>query len=344
MPPADRAEPAPSAALAQPAAPATDERRTQLPWATASGRSEAMNYVCQRASERVQHGFQLAERGATYSARVEFVAAVQLIAEANDFEQSTRFYGKSLSAGLVALKEAADFAAAIPGHGEIDIVRMVGTHKTPVLKSEITEHYPPALAAQRYYAYAREHLAAAAVQEPCGSMALYGLAKLAIGNANDAAHRPLETTARAMTLFQAAYMVDAKNYRAANELGVMIAQNGDWRQARDLLLSSVNVSPQPATWHNLAVVYTRLGEQPLAAHAQQQAQALAQASPNPSAPAVQWLDPNTFAQSAPLADGLPLVAKPAATPQQAPAATEPAEVPSVARKGISEWLPWNIWR
>ena len=66
--------------------------------------------------------------------------------------------------------------------GEVDIARIVVTHKTPVLKDLDVERYTPMLAAQRYFTYAQEQLSFAAAREATGSMALFGLAKIVIAN------------------------------------------------------------------------------------------------------------------------------------------------------------------
>ena len=74
----------------------------------------------------------------------------------------------------------------------------------------------------------------------------------------------LEQTGQAIALFRAALIAGPQNYQAANELGVMLAENGQLELARDLLIRSVAVSPQVTTWKNLAVVHKRAGEGDLA--------------------------------------------------------------------------------
>jgi Flp pilus assembly protein TadD len=323
------------------------ERRTQLPWAQTGPRSAAMDVVAQRAQRHVDHAFQMAERGATYTARSEFIKALQLIAAATDMSQNTRMYSKALAAGLAALKEAGDFTRPATAQSDNDLARIVSGHRTTILKDGPLDLVSTTLAAQRYYTFAREQLALAANQEPSGSMALFGMAKLALGSASDGAGRSFEAVGRGMALYQAALMADCKNYRAGNELGVLLAENGDLQQAREVLIHSVTVSSQLATWQNLSVVHARLGERQLADRAAQHARTLAQASPSTSGPNVQWLDSESFNRSAPLADGLPLVATPNA-PAAAPAATaadSPKEPVNVAtKKSVTDWLPWNIRR
>lgn len=331
--------------------PAVDAppERTTLPWAVKAPRTSEMVAVMRRASERVHHGFQLAQRGAFYSAKTDFIAALQLVASANDAQRSTRFYGRALVAGLDAMKEAGDFSRHNPREPEIDVARIVAGHKTTVLKNIDTQDMSPVQAAGRYYSYAQEQLTAAAAQELSASMALYGLGKIAL--ATDDARRTLqiERTAQAMTLYQASLMTSPQNFRSANELGVLLAENGNYERARDMLVRSATQAPHAVTLNNLSVVHARLGQAQLAESARQRADELAAAGQLGNAPAVKWIGTEEFARSIPPSDALtPLAAPPrtvaSSTPApaappvaaQAPVEAKPAE--NVARKG-SDWLP-----
>ncbi|MBI3837948.1 MAG: tetratricopeptide repeat protein [Planctomycetia bacterium] len=316
--------------------------RSDLPWAHVDPRTPEMMAVAARADQRVQRGFQLAGRGAFYSARAEFVAAIQLIAQANDAQQNTRLYTKALTAGLVALRESADFVRQNTANPDVDAARIIAGHKTPILKSARTPELTAMFAAQAYYNYAQEQLAAAAAQDPGSSMALYGLGKIAMLSAGVNKSQQLEHTAQAMSCYQASLMADPNNFRSANELGVLLAENGSLPQARDLLIRSVTISSQPATWQNLAVVHFRLGEEQLAEQARQRALAM-QKGRSRLSPPVEWVDPATFAASAAPSDGL--VPVPAASPNPAPTQggqAQPAKM--TAKKGIGDWLPKNPWR
>ena len=134
---------------------------------------------------------------ALYSARNEFVAALQLIAQANDMQQSTRIYSHGLSAGLAALKEGGQFVRAGAAVEGTDLARLISGHKTPLLKNTPVAELTPTAAAQRYHTYAQEQLAAAAAQEMTGSMALFGLGKLAMTTPAGKSQQ-LEPTAEAM--------------------------------------------------------------------------------------------------------------------------------------------------
>ncbi len=92
------------------------------------------------------------------------------------------------------------------------------------------------MAARRYHAYAE--LAAATAHEMSGSMAAqrFGMGKIAafvaVGNKSQ---RP-ENVSQARSLYRASLIAEPRNFRAANELGVLLAEDGQLELARDLLI------------------------------------------------------------------------------------------------------------
>jgi hypothetical protein len=201
-------------------------------------------------------------------------------------------------------------------------------------------------AAQRYYTFAQEQLAAAAARELSGSMALFGLGKTALDPAGNRGAGPLERTAHAMVYYQASLMAEPQNFRTANELGVLAAENGNLTYARDLFLKSLSLSQRPAIWQNLAAVHARLNEPALASAAEQQAARLEQSGVATNDQRIQWLAPDQFAQTKPRTDSLlpnsdapkPPVATASANPTQ-----EKAPV-NTAKKPMGDWLPWSTRR
>jgi hypothetical protein len=306
-------------------------------------RSPAMVATLARADERVRHGVQLAEKGALYAARKEFTAAIQLIAQAHDLEHGTRQYSKSAVAGFQALKEANEFFNAAAG--ETDTASLVAGHKTPVLKGAELVDMPPSIAVQYYYGYAKEQLAAGVAQESVASIALYGLGKIIIAGAGANAQQ-LEYTGPAMALYQAALISQPQNFRAAHELGVLLAGAGQLELARAMLMGSATVAQQPVVWRNLATVHSRMGEQQLAQQAQQNADALQATNQQSDAPAVQWVDPATFSRTAPANDNLiPPAAQSTTQTKPGKASPEPTQSPAnVARKRTTQWNPLNLRR
>lgn len=313
---------------------------------SAAERSTRLMADISRADHRVANGFQLAHRGAIYLAKSEFTAALKLIAQANDVERGTRVHGKAVTAGLVALKESGDFVRQMAGIDDVDLARIVSTHKTPVLKGVDVSEMAPTVAAQYYYAFAQHELATAIGKEMVGSMAMYGLGKATLVAAGANAHQ-MEYTGQAMAYYQAAMAIEPRNVRAANELGVLLANNGQLKQSRDMLARSVALAPNATTWENLAVVHNRMGDHKTAEQLKHQANQMKQAGKNPAVPTVQWVDPQTFAGITPATDGTAL--QPASaianktTPSAKPA-TEPANPPASVAQRINEWLPQPLRR
>src|SRR5205085_506571 len=57
---------------------------------------------------------------------------------------------------------------------------------------------------------------------------------------------------------------DSSSYVSANNLAVLLAERGDYMGARRLLKSAIASAPDYAkAWHNLAVVETRTGANPI---------------------------------------------------------------------------------
>jgi hypothetical protein len=331
----------------EPVAPPRPDAQPQPLAPPRKPRSPAVVATLARADERARHGIQLAQKGALYAARREFTTAVKLIAQANDVDNNTRDYTKAAIAGFTAMKEANDLLSPAAAMGEIEVAALVGGHKTPILKGEELIDMPATVAAGYYYNYAKDQLAEAIGHQTVGSIALYGLGKIIIAGAGTSSNQ-LEYTGPAMALYQAALLSEPQNYRAAHELGVLLAGAGQLEAARELLIASATRSPQPVIWRNLATVHTRMGEQQLAAQAQQRADALAQTNQESKGPNVTWVDPATFAASSapnaelqrPAANGAKT--KEPAFPQQTSAPAKPAA--NVAGKKSYEWNPLNLRR
>jgi tetratricopeptide (TPR) repeat protein len=321
--------------------PAAEAQQLPAPKPT---RSPAMIATLARADERVRHGILLAQKGALYAARREFTTAIKLIAQANDVEHGTRQYTNAAIAGFMALKEANDLVGQYGGEG--DVARITATHKTKVLQEAELVDMLPSVAAGYYYDYARQQLGEAIGRQTVGSIALYGLGKIIVIGAGPNSQQ-LEYTGPAIALYQAALMAEPENFRAAHELGVLLASAGQLEMARELLIASASKSPQPTIWRNLAALHSRMGEPQLAAQAQQRADALNQTTPESKAPQVDWVDPATFATTAHAGELTPRAATPKSqTPTTTPqAASEPTESKAgVARRRSNEWNPLNLRR
>jgi tetratricopeptide (TPR) repeat protein len=311
---------------------------------SAAERSARLVADISRADHRVAHGFQLAERGAIYLAKAEFTAALKLIAQAKDIEDGTRVHGRAVTSGLIALKESGDFVKQMVGIDDIDVARIISAHRTPVLKGVDVSEMAPTVAAQYYYAFAQNELATAINSEMVGSMAMYGLGKATLVAAGANSHQ-MEYTGQAMAYYQAALAVEPRNVRAANELGVLFATNGQLKQARDMLTRSASIAPNVTTFQNLAVVHNRMGDPRMAEQLREQAREMKQSGKDPATPSVQWVDPATFAGITPATDGTsqPPLASAKDTPAARPA-IQPASPPAGVAQRINEWLPQPLRR
>ena len=208
----------------------------------------------QRADGHIRYGFDLAGRGAVYSAQAEFNQALQVVAQVLDTQAGVQDHGRALDAGLRAMAEAEELAPEDAHRGgSLDLSRLIATHRTPVLREADPRKLTPLIALQSYYSYAKEQLAVAGGHEPGASSALYGLGRLqgVLGRG--------QSVPTAITMHQAAMLVDANNFLAANELAVLMFRHGELEEARLLLVHSVRLAPRSETWHNMAVVCARLG-------------------------------------------------------------------------------------
>lgn len=259
----------------------------------------AMQAVSERAFGITQNAIGLADRGAFYSSRSEFIQALRVVTQALDAQSGDSSHSTALAEGLRALTEADDFAPqGSQLEADLDLNSIVASHRTPVLKQEDLVGITSLVALQQYYTYAQQRLASASGHEPAASQALFGLGRLTVLMAERSADSRRLHAPKAMTLFQASLAVDSRNARAAHELGVLYAQFGQLEDARRLLVMSVNLSPQKETWHNLSVVHERLGEVELARKARYELQLATQAQSGRNVTsnglAVEWVASDKF--------------------------------------------------
>ena len=244
--------------------------------------------------------------GAFFAARAEFTAALRLTAQGLDDQRNTTIHSQALSAGLTALKEAQDFIPADGKlEGELDLQAIITGHRTPVAKGIPADQLQAMRALKQYFTFAQEQFALAAGQEVSGSMALAALGKTHAALAGKPNPEIIAPEAKAIVFFQAALLVCPKNYMAANDLGVLLAHNGDYTGARRLLEHSVLVCRCSENLYNLGVVYRQAGQLRLAELALEKAR-LAKAAENArqkhgslSADGrVEWVDSSALAESA----------------------------------------------
>jgi tetratricopeptide (TPR) repeat protein len=206
----------------------------------------------------VQRGYGLAQRGALFAARTEFVQVLRRVAQARDAATAGDIHSRSLAAGLRALDEANDFVPqGVQLEGELDVRSVASSHRTPVLRQHPGRILPHEAAAL-YHHFAQWQLAQAVAGEQAGSMALYGLGKIYVLLA---AQRDddVQLVQSAMTMYAAAVDVRPDNHLASNELGVLLCRAGRPAEAARLFERTIDIAPSATAYHNLAVAQRHLG-------------------------------------------------------------------------------------
>ena len=300
---ADTAAPAaPETASQAPAAAIEPDQKPDLllmPSHDPRCRSQELEQVARQADAHARYGFELAGRKALFSAKAEFVMALRLLAQGLDAEYRTQAHSRTLAAGLIAIDEADDFIPQGSSlEADLDLPAIIRAHRTPVLHGAACEKLSPVGAIDCYLTFAQQQLGFAAGGEVAGSIALYGLGKLHKTMAEEAVTGVRGARSAAMVYYQASLLALPQNYLAANDLGVLLAQSGRYEGARAALERSVSICPEPSACHNLAVVYSQLGQHEAARQATLLAEKSDAGRPNSAAEAVQWVDPAKFAQAA----------------------------------------------
>lgn len=230
----------------------------------------------QNAAAHLHYGKILARKGATSSARSEFLNALTVIAQSNDQQTGSKAHWLELQRAIRTLDEADDFYAGGTGSDlDTDIASISEGHLCRVLTAAEAAQHSQADALAAYHCSARQDLEhACGSPNPLASEILFALGRLhgLLGQA-DPAQQPREYS-KSTTFHQAALRADPNNFAAANELGVLMARKGEWALARELLIRSVTLSPRAETWSNLAKLHQHLGETQLAALASNESQLL----------------------------------------------------------------------
>jgi tetratricopeptide (TPR) repeat protein len=205
----------------------------------------------------VQRGTGLAERGALFAARTEFIQVLRRLAQGKDAALNSDEHSRSLAAGLRALDEAEDFVPeGVQLEAEMNVRTVASSHRTSVLPAD--GDVTPFDAVALYHAFAQEQLAKSAAGERAGSMALYGLgrvhARLAEQSDDD-----VEQTRAATTMYTAAIAACPDNHLAANELGVLVCRAGRPQEATELFQQAIDSGPSATAYHNLAMAQQKIG-------------------------------------------------------------------------------------
>ncbi len=233
----------------------------QIPISDYNLRASLRGVVLQ-CTQLTNEGVVLATKGAAYSARSKFLSALQLIADALDARHNTQFHSRALSSGAVACF-AKRTISAIPiprPAGDADPIALASSHVTPILKEAHRGSVTRLQALQLYYSYATSQFSAAVGGIPEAANAIYYLGRLQPFLGGSVERNALLAEPKALALEQAALSVDPRNYRAANELGVLLARCGQYEPARKALLYSASIERHPEIFQNLAYVYSQMGD------------------------------------------------------------------------------------
>lgn len=273
--------------------------------AEAAPRSWDLELIARQADRHTRRGCELAARKAVFSARLEFIRALRLIAQGLDAQNQTTEHGEALAAGLRAMNEAGDFLPkASRLEADLDVAMIAGAHTTPILHGADARSVSPLEALRRYFDYAQARLAAGAGNEIAGSVALQFLGKLHVVMADQPVEPVVAAEPKAMAFFQAALIVAPRNYIASNELGVLLARAGRHQEAKAAFEHSVAAKPTAEAWRNLALTCEQLGIMDAAYHAATEAIALDSQRQRrrdrlaDSRVRVEWVEPERFAGQA----------------------------------------------
>lgn len=206
--------------------------------------------------QRLGRAFDLAQRGATYSANTEFREVLGLCALELDARNRTTNHRASLRQGLIALDEADEISGhRIDWADAADVRLATAGHSTPVLHAGVPDGIDAIQVAQLYYSFAEERFAYACEGMPAASLAYYGLARTFV----QPSARYMHAAGKAAMLQRVALRISPQNMLAANELGVLLAQHGHLHEAESLFKQCVAIDATPEAWQNLAVIYERKG-------------------------------------------------------------------------------------
>jgi hypothetical protein len=204
------------------------------------------------------------------------------------------------------MKEAQDFVpTGSKVEADLDMRSIIDGHSTPVMKSADATELRPLVALQRYHTFAQMQLAQAVEHEVAGSMALYALGKAYAAIASEGNNSMPVAEPKAVVCYHAAILACSQNYMAANDLGALLARNGDYANARQLLEHSVLVRRCSSNLANLARIYEIMGDPRSAALAKEKSQYAGQLEAislkelqGSSNSQVRWVDPDTLALAA----------------------------------------------
>lgn len=210
-----------------------------------------------RQAQRLQReAEQLIARGAHYAARQTAAESLRAFAAASDLAQNSHNAKQQLDAALEAVRESGDFLGRYGTVDQAGLARMVGSHRTPLLKRIDTSDLSPVAAADLYLDFARDRFSRALAGNPDAARSL-----MVLGQAErqrDAG----PTTANdsiALCCARAALAVSPEDATTHNELGYLALQVGLLDEARWALERGLSIRPSTEALQNLVETHRLAG-------------------------------------------------------------------------------------
>jgi hypothetical protein len=208
--------------------------------------------------QRLSYAFDLAQRGATYSAAAEFEAVLGLCALELDTRDGGTSHRDALRQGLIALTEADDFSGQeVDWRESADVRSIAAGHTTTTLAKTSAAPVDSIQAVQAYYAFAEERLSYACGELPGSSLAFYGLGRTIMIPHSSVTH----AAGKAALYHRVALTIAPQNTLSGNELGVLLAQHGRLDEAEKLFQQCVATSGAKESYQNLLAVTARKNNQ-----------------------------------------------------------------------------------
>ena len=256
-----------------------------------------------QAERMLLDAVRLADRGAVYAAKRQFLRVLRMVTQSLDAKIGRSYHSRCLARGLRALDEADDFASQTKCvEADSDLEGFIAGHQTNVLHGVDASKLTPLIAMRHYYDYAHGQLTQSGGQSAIASKALFamGRADVLISKSSSKTN----SSPKSLAYYNAALAVDANNAQAANELAVMLASTGHLKHAATVLERSTSVAPSSIGLQNLSRIYAQLGKTGQARQIATTHQQLT-ATPGALTPTagqrhqqIVWVSPNTFNDTA----------------------------------------------
>ncbi len=262
-----------------------------------------------RAARHLEYGNVLARRGATASARDEFVQTLATVAEGRDAVVGDDRHSRSLKSALQILEELADFYRGNnAGNSVTDTAFVIGTHNSGLISADQSVNMTRLEATGRYAGAIQQNLYEACGPNPVCSAAISSIGKLhSILLKPNSGPQEYDLFA-SIALHEAAMLCDRNNSRSMNELGVLHARSGNLDLAKNCFISSLRMRPSTEAWRNLATTHQQIASRIPGPDAQREMDLARMASVEASrlsagysafgdGQLVQWIQPEHFSSA-----------------------------------------------